>query len=79
MADPVPPGPPSPSGAAQQMSPQQAQQVLGQFKIGPNELPMVAAACETMMMAMQGGGQQQQPQQPGLMEALSSRYQEPTA
>jgi hypothetical protein len=72
-----PGGPPGQGGG--QMPPQQAQQILGKLGIGPDMLPMVMAACETMMMASQGAEQQAPPQGGGLMQALSSRYQEPAA
>ena len=80
---PGPTGPPSPGGpppgqGGGRMPPQQAQMILQKLGIGPDMLPMVMAACETMMMAGQGGEPQAQ-QGGGLMQALSSRYQEPAA
>lgn len=68
---PGPPGPP-PDDAAPQMSPDQAQQVLAKFGIKPEEIPIVAAACEALMPGDDEGGP---PAKPGFMEALSQRYQ----
>jgi hypothetical protein len=68
-------GPPGPGGG---MAPQQAQMILQKLGIGPQQLPMVMQACMTMMEASQGA-QQAPPQGGGLMQELSSRYQEPAA
>ncbi len=73
---------PDPEGAGEaSMSPEQAQQVLAQFKIPPEALPMVAAACEALMATQGAPGPQQASGAPpgqsgGLMAALSSPYRQ---
>lgn len=59
-----------------QMSQEEAMAVLQQFKIPPDAIPQVMAACETLEYAQQAPQQQSAPS-PSLMQALSSRYQEP--
>jgi hypothetical protein len=64
-----------------QMDPQQAMQILQQFKIPQEAIPQILAACEALEGAQQGGeqGGMPPPQQQGapqqsLMQALSGRY-----
>ena len=67
---PMPMPPPQQGGAApSNMPPQMAMQVLQKFGISPQDVPMVAAAIQTLMqsgaLSGAGGGQSEPPPQPG--------------
>jgi hypothetical protein len=73
-----PGGPPGEGGG--QMAPPQAMKILQGLGIGPQQVDTVLQACMAVKAAMsQGAEQQAPPQGGGLMQALSSRYQEPAA